>query len=87
MERSSRQPDSIFILLASIIHLMAMMAGSFMRWYGFVVENTDEINEIQLDLFCHHLNHLITYFSLLWILFLGVLGMCLPQDQLVGHQF
>ena len=83
MERL-RPPDSVFILLASITHLMAMLITSFLRWYGFVVENLDVINDTQLDLFCHHLTHTLTFVSLLWCLFLGVIRMCLPQDLLVG---
>ena len=85
MERL-QPPDSVFILLASIIHLMAMLISSFLRWYDFVVENQDVIDDAQFDLFCHHLTHTLAFVSLLWCLFLGVIGMSLPQDLSCRHQ-
>ena len=75
MERVERPPQSLLILIASIVHLLATLASSFMRWYGFVIENTEEIDDNQLDLFNHHLTHLITFYSLLWCLLLGTLRM------------
>ena len=81
MERV-QPPDSLLILLVSIIHLMAMLISSFLRWYDFVVENQDVIDDAQFELFLNHLTHTLAFVSLLWCLFLGVIGMCLPQDLL-----
>ena len=77
MEHYERPPDSTLILIASLVQLLATMATSFMRWYDFLTENIDAIDDNQLDLFNRHLTHILCYFSLLWCLLLGILRMCI----------
>ena len=70
-----RPPQSTIILIPSIVHLIAIMVSSFQNWYGFVEENSDVINNPQMELFHEHLTHLLTFSGLLWCLLLGIIGM------------
>ena len=79
MERV-RTPDSVLLLVASLVHLMAMMITHFMHWHGFVNENIDDFDEQQFNLLSEHLTHLLTFLSFLWLLLLRVLTMSSVQD-------
>ena len=70
-----RAPESVLILVVSLVDLMAMMITHFAHWNGFINENLEDFDELQLNLLVEHLTHLLTFISFLWFLLIGIITM------------
>ena len=74
MERA-RVPESVLILIVSLLDLMAMMITHFVHWNDFINGNREDFDELQLNLLVEHITHLLTFISFLWYLVIAVMTM------------